>query len=110
MPFAIASNSNANQAMKARSHMESRVCQCSDGSIVRYAWWFGEDQARYIVAAAPRDLPKIEALAARAGISLRTLGTTGGGQLTLPGEHPILVSRLQERHESWLPEFMGKPA
>jgi phosphoribosylformylglycinamidine synthase len=78
--------------------------------IPAHAFWFGEDQARYVVAAAPRDLPKIEALAARAGISLRTLGTTGGGQLTLPGEDPILVSRLQERHESWLPEFMGKPA
>ena len=78
--------------------------------IPAHAFWFGEDQARYVVAATPRDLPKIEALAARAGISLRTLGTTGGSQLTLPGEDPILVSRLQERHESWLPKFMGKPA
>jgi phosphoribosylformylglycinamidine synthase len=75
-----------------------------------HAFWFGEDQARYVVTAAPADLPKIETTAARAGVKVRQLGRTGGNQLTLPGENPILVSTLQKRHESWLPEYMGSPA
>ena len=75
-----------------------------------HAFWFGEDQARYVVTAASENLPKIGTLAAQAGVKLRQLGRTSGSQLTLPGETPILVSTLQARHESWLPEFMGSPA
>jgi phosphoribosylformylglycinamidine synthase II len=75
-----------------------------------HAFWFGEDQARYAVTASSSDLPRIETLAAQAGVNLRPLGRTAGSQLTLPGADPILVSALQARHESWLPEYMGSPA
>ena len=75
-----------------------------------HAFWFGEDQARYVVTAASENLAKIGTSAANAGVKLRQLGRTGGSQLTLQGENPILVSTLQARHESWLPEFMGSPA
>lgn len=75
-----------------------------------HAFWFGEDQARYIVTAKQADLPGIEAKAAKAGISLRRLGTTKGGELTLAGGNPILVSSLQKLHESWLPAYMAGSA
>jgi phosphoribosylformylglycinamidine synthase len=75
-----------------------------------HAFWFGEDQARYVVTVAPENVPKIETLAAQSGVKVRQLGRTGGAQLTLPGGNPILVSTLQARHESWLPEYMGSPA
>jgi phosphoribosylformylglycinamidine synthase len=63
-----------------------------------------------VVTVDPENLPEIETRAARTGVSLRRLGTTAGNQLTLPGTNPILISTLQARHESWLPEFMGNPA
>ncbi len=75
-----------------------------------HAFWFGEDQARYLLTAAPVDFPKIEARAAEVGVQLRHLGITGGDRLTLAGETPILVSSLQARHESWLPDYMGGAA
>ncbi|MEX2127293.1 MAG: phosphoribosylformylglycinamidine synthase subunit PurL [Xanthobacteraceae bacterium] len=75
-----------------------------------HAFWFGEEQARYVVVVTPENLPKIETRAAQAGVSLRQLGRTGGSQLTLPGADPILVSTLQARHEACLPDFMGNPA
>jgi phosphoribosylformylglycinamidine synthase len=75
-----------------------------------HGFWFGEDQARYVVTVSPENLPEIDTRAAQAGVSLRRLGTTAGNQLTLPGTNPILVSTLQARHESWLPDFMGNPA
>jgi phosphoribosylformylglycinamidine synthase len=71
------------------------------------AFWFGEDQARYVVTVKPADLPKVEAAAAKAGVVLRHLGETKGGELTLAGEHPILVSSLHTLHESWLPAYMA---
>jgi phosphoribosylformylglycinamidine synthase len=80
------------------------------GSLPAHAFWFGEDQARYVITVTPENLPKIETSVAKAGVKLRHLGRTGGNRLTLPSEDPILVSSLQARHESWMPEFMGKPA
>ena len=46
-----------------------------------------------------------------AGIPVRQLGLTGGDALTLEGERPILVAKLRERFEGWLPAYMaGGPA
>ncbi|HXY89936.1 MAG TPA: AIR synthase-related protein, partial [Xanthobacteraceae bacterium] len=79
--------------------------------IASHAFWFGEDQARYLLTARPAEMPKIAAAAAAAGVPLRVLGTTKGRQLTLPGENPILVSSLHALFEGWLPAYMaGKAA
>jgi phosphoribosylformylglycinamidine synthase len=86
------------------------MLEASPAGLPAHAFWFGEDQARYVITAKPADLPKIESLAKAAGVAIRRLGTTGGSQLTLPGEDPILVSTLQASHESWLPNYMGSPA
>jgi phosphoribosylformylglycinamidine synthase len=72
-----------------------------------HAYWFGEDQARYLLTLSPARLPEIEALAAKMGICVAQIGRTGGDALTLPGERTILVSALHALHESWLPTFMG---
>jgi phosphoribosylformylglycinamidine synthase len=75
-----------------------------------HSFWFGEDQARYVITVKPADLSKVEAAATKAGVPLQRLGTTGGRQLTLPGADPILVADLHHLHESWLPTYMaGEP-
>ena len=71
-----------------------------------HAFWFGEDQARYVLTATRARLPEIEAAAHEQGIPLRPLGKTEGDRLTLPGERPILVAELRDLHESWLPAYM----
>jgi hypothetical protein len=44
-------------------------------------------------------------------VPVRTIGTTGGEALALPGERPILLDALTERFERWLPAYMaGSPA
>jgi phosphoribosylformylglycinamidine synthase II len=79
----------------------------SPGGIPAHAFWFGEDQARYVVTAPALALPEIEAAAKAAGVSALRLGLTGGEQLILPGERPISVLDLKNRHESWLPDYMA---
>jgi len=70
-----------------------------------HAFWFGEEQSRYVVTApAPEG---IMARARAAGVPVRRIGTTGGDALTPKGEHPILVRTLRESFESWLPAYMG---
>ncbi|MBX6329146.1 MAG: phosphoribosylformylglycinamidine synthase subunit PurL [Pseudolabrys sp.] len=75
-----------------------------------HAFWFGEDQARYVVTTAASEADALLARLAAANVPAARLGTTGGDALTLPGERPMLVTILRERFESWLPAFMaGRP-
>jgi len=76
-----------------------------------HAFWFGEDQARYIVTV-PAD--RADAVMRRvqvARVPVYRLGTTGGDTIALPGERSILIKALSERFEGWLPNYMaGAPA
>ncbi len=81
--------------------------EAAPAGLPAHAFWFGEDQARYVVTAPALALPEIEAAAKEAGIAALRLGFTGGEQLTLPGERPISVAELKKRHESWLPDYMA---
>ncbi len=76
-------------------------------AIPAHAFWFGEEQARYIITAAEAAVASISASASNAQVALLRLGTTGGDALTLPGERPILLSALRERFEGWLPKYMA---
>jgi phosphoribosylformylglycinamidine synthase len=71
-------------------------------------FWFGEDQARYVVTAADADA--VMARAQDAGVPLRRLGATGGSVLAVDGERPLPVSDLKTRFENWLPSYMAAPA
>jgi phosphoribosylformylglycinamidine synthase len=66
-----------------------------------HAFWFGEDQARYVVAARTP-----EAIVA-AGVPMRRIGTVGGDRLTLSGADAISLSDLRRVHEGWLPGYMA---
>ncbi len=69
-----------------------------------HAFWFGEDQGRYLLAVADA-APVLEAARA-AGVPAMRLGPTGGGALVLPGGPSISVAALREAHEATLPALM----
>ncbi len=71
------------------------------------AFWFGEDQARYVVTVLESDAAAVLELAGVNGVPMRRIGTTGGSALTLPAERPVAVARLSERFENWLPGYMS---
>jgi phosphoribosylformylglycinamidine synthase subunit PurL len=73
--------------------------------IAVHAFWFGEDQARYIITAKSAE-PIIER-AKDAGVPLARLGATGGAVLSLAGERPLPVGDLKRRFEAWLPAYMA---
>ena len=72
-----------------------------------FGFWFGEDQARYVVTVDETKVASITGNAGKVGVSLIRLGVTGGDALTLSGERPILISALTERFEGWLPRYMA---
>ena len=77
-------------------------------AVPAHAFWFGEDQARYVVTVPAAQADAVLARAPeRPACRCARLGMTGGDALTLPGERPILVARLRERFEGWLPAYMA---
>jgi phosphoribosylformylglycinamidine synthase len=78
--------------------------------IPAHAYWFGEDQARYVVAVAADAADAVLARARDASVLVSRIGTTGGDALTLAGERALPVSALSERSEAWLPAFMAGEA
>ncbi|HEY4921402.1 MAG TPA: phosphoribosylformylglycinamidine synthase subunit PurL [Xanthobacteraceae bacterium] len=74
-----------------------------------HAFWFGEDQGRYVITMAASRAAEIIARAERACVPARRLGTTGGDALTLGAERPILVKTLVQDFEGWLPAYMAEP-
>lgn len=68
-------------------------------------FWFGEDQARYVVVT---DQPEsfIKA-ASEAKITHRALGSFGGTNLDFGNGMTIAVSDLIDTNERWLPDYMS---
>jgi phosphoribosylformylglycinamidine synthase len=76
--------------------------------IPAHAFWFGEDQARYLITA--KNAEPILERAKAAAVPLARLGATGGTVLSVAGERPLLVSDLKRRFEAWLPAYMAGSA
>jgi phosphoribosylformylglycinamidine synthase subunit PurL len=75
--------------------------------IPAHAFWFGEDQARYVATVHAGAVDAIIARAGIAGVPVRRIGTTGGEALTVPAEEPLSVEKLRARFEAWLPQYMA---
>ncbi|MGA7656890.1 MAG: phosphoribosylformylglycinamidine synthase subunit PurL [Methylocella sp.] len=69
---------------------------------------FGEDQARYVVTAAPESATAIRDAAERAGVACEIIGATGGDTLTLGSGTAILLDDLALANEAWLPRYMAQ--
>jgi phosphoribosylformylglycinamidine synthase len=76
----------------------------ADPDVAAHAFWFGEDQARYV--AATSDPAALLAEAAAAGVPARRLGHATGDCLTLPDGTTISLARLREAHERFFPAWM----
>jgi len=74
------------------------------GKTAAHAFWFGEDQGRYVVAA--KDKSAVLQAAKAAGVPIQDLGMVEGASLTVPGLVSISVGELRRTHEAWLPGYM----
>src|ERR1700680_3958195 len=79
-------------------------------AIVPHAYWFGEDQARYIVTVAAAEAGRVLAKMKGAGVPCVRIGTTGGDSIAIPGETPVSVTSLKAGFEGWFPAYMDGKA
>jgi phosphoribosylformylglycinamidine synthase II len=80
------------------------VLAAAPESVAAHAFWFGEDQARYV--AATGDAAGLVAAARAAGLPAMRIGRVDGGDLTLPDGTPISLRRLTEAHSRFFPAWM----
>jgi phosphoribosylformylglycinamidine synthase II len=82
--------------------------------IAPHEFWFGEDQARYVLAVA--DSASVLQSAAFAGVPAVRIGQTlapdetDAGNLTLPDGHTICLATLRATHDRFFPAWMEGPA
>lgn len=97
----------AEMAMAAGIGADLQAALDAHPSVRPDAFWFGEDQARYVVTVREDAAADVFDGAGRDGIPVHRIGTTGAKTLTLPGQRPIVVAALCEQFESWLPGYMS---
>lgn len=79
-------------------------------SLVAHAYWFGEDQARYLVTVPETEAGRVLAKMRGCEVPCVRIGTTGGDAIAVAGETPVSIESLRTSHEHWLPDYMGGKA
>ncbi len=81
------------------------------GTAETIPFFFGEDQGRYVVAAPPDVVDKIEGELRQSGIVHAIIGkTTKDKVLHIEREGAVALSTLRTAHEGWLPRYMSGEA
>jgi phosphoribosylformylglycinamidine synthase len=70
-------------------------------------FWFGEDQARYLIAAPFAEAEKIVKEAGDANIAVAELGKSSGDALVIDDKDRVSLAKLRAAHEGWFPKFMA---
>ena len=76
-------------------------------SIPAHAYWFGEDQARYVLTVREAEAAQVLTKLQAAGVPCAHVGTTGGDAIAISGEAPVSVASLQAAFEGWFPAYMN---
>ena len=79
-------------------------CGATLTAVGDHGFWFGEDQARYLLAVT--DAPATMAAAAAAGVPATVIGHAGGDGLTLPGGVSISLIDARAAHERFFRAWM----
>ena len=81
------------------------IGQPAGNAVPSHAFFYGEDQGRYVIASGSAD-DVIEAAQA-AGVPAVLLGYSGGASLVVKGLLALPLSDIKAAHEAWLPGYMA---
>ncbi|MBN8976029.1 MAG: phosphoribosylformylglycinamidine synthase subunit PurL [Rhizobiales bacterium] len=83
------------------------VLDAAPAAIVPHGYWFGEDQARYVVTVRDADLLGVLSKLKAIEVPCAQIGKTGGDAVTIAGEQPVKIEKLRHAFERWLPDYMA---
>ncbi len=70
------------------------------GALPVFAWMFGEDQGRYLIAADATNAEALRADAKAADVPMYVVGLAGGRFISINGGHAVDLIRLKQAHEA----------
>ncbi len=71
-------------------------------------FFFGEDQARYVIAASPEEIDRIEGELRTANIVHAIIGQTIAAKVVrVTSEGEVALAELRAAHEDWFPRYMS---
>jgi phosphoribosylformylglycinamidine synthase len=74
-------------------------------TVPSHAFFYGEDQARYLIATGTAD--QVLADAEKAGVPAVVIGHSGGASLVVKDLLSLELSDIKTAHEGWLPAYMN---
>jgi phosphoribosylformylglycinamidine synthase len=83
------------------------VLDAAPAAIVPHGYWFGEDQARYVITVRDADLLGVLSKLKAVEVPCVQIGKTGGDAITIAGEQPVKIEKLRHAFERWLPDYMA---
>jgi phosphoribosylformylglycinamidine synthase len=81
------------------------VSQPAGNAIPSHAFFYGEDQARYLIATGSAD--EVLADAEKAGVPAIVIGHSGGTSLIVKDLVSLKLDDIKAAHEAWLPSYMN---
>ena len=73
----------------------------------RHGWFFGEDQARYLLAVEENSVNPVVSTAKAKGITAQVVGVVGGDRIQADGAFDVSLEKLRAANEAWLPNLMS---
>ena len=77
------------------------------GDIPAGSFWFGEDQARYVVSVKPGDSEALLAELSDKGISAYQIGVVTGNEITIESRGSLPLEQLSAEFEAYLPNLLA---
>jgi phosphoribosylformylglycinamidine synthase len=78
--------------------------QAPDADVPAHAFWFGEEQGRYV--AGTTSAAHLLAAAGAAGVPARLIGRVEGNHLKLPGVAPMSIDMLMTQRDRFFPAWL----
>jgi phosphoribosylformylglycinamidine synthase subunit PurL len=75
-------------------------------AMVPQAWWFGEDQGRYIVTVPADEAAAILRKTAAVGVPCTHIGFTDGDTINIDDQVSVSIAKLRQAFEHWFPAYM----
>jgi phosphoribosylformylglycinamidine synthase len=98
----------ADMALASKEGLHIGIQGDDEGDV---GFFFGEDQARYLIAIDDEKTQSVMAKLEAADITYLVLGTAGGDTFSVSGSNGRIVNiplaRLRAAHEEWMPSYMG---
>ncbi len=94
----------ADMALASDVGMQVRACN----ELPLHAWYFGEDQSRYVLAVDPQNVDAMMHHAAKASVPVCIIGLVSDDKVLDFSEHKVALDTLRAAYENWLPGMMEK--